>query len=164
MFLWYPLIDICIHLYVEFIADVTRIHTTTNTGSSVSLRVQVPPTNATLLMATTGIKPTPLPGNPNAQDWQYFRDRFDDYLIFADLQSASEEKKKALLLITIGRQGTDILTGLPEPGNYRCTGKNSNSTLLTTVGLFLAVVSNIIVRKPSDFHVMNKEFHMLVII
>ena len=60
-------------------------------------------------------KPQPLPANANSADWSYFRDRFNDYLVFAELTSATQERKKALLLITIGRDGADILEGLPSP-------------------------------------------------
>ena len=61
------------------------------------------------------VKPSPLLTDPTAQDWIYFRDRFDDFLTFSELTAASEERKKALLLMTIGREGSDLLDGLPDP-------------------------------------------------
>lgn len=67
-------------------------------------------------MATmAGVKPTPLPANPTSEDWRYFRDRFNDYLVFAELIGADDDRKKALLHILIGREGVDILQGLPDP-------------------------------------------------
>ena len=67
-------------------------------------------------MATScEVRPMPLQVNANTLDWRYFKDRFSDYLVFCELEKASEEKKKALLLITLGRYGNDILDGLPTP-------------------------------------------------
>lgn len=72
-------------------------------------------------MATAGTtayapsQPQYLPSNPTSADWIYFRERFSDFLCLTDMTSASEDKKKSLLLLVIGREGTDILEGLPEP-------------------------------------------------
>ena len=74
------------------------------------------PTKCNIFLATMdAIKPQPHPANATSADWSYFHDRFNDFLDFSELNEASEKRKKALLLMTIGRDGVDVLEGLPSP-------------------------------------------------
>ena len=60
-------------------------------------------------------KPLPLPTSPTALDWSFFKVRFADYIVLADMANASQDKLKALLLVSLGREGCEILEGLPDP-------------------------------------------------
>ena len=90
------------------------------------------------------VKPQPLPANANSTDWSYFRDRFTDYLVFSELTSTTEQRKKALLLITIGRDGADILEGLPEP-------KTTFSQCIARLNEYFGEKSSILLRRKTFF-------------
>ena len=54
-----------------------------------------------------------LPMSPTAPDWLFFKAHFADYM--ADMANASQDKLKALLLISLGHEGCEILEGLSDP-------------------------------------------------
>ena len=53
-----------------------------------------------------------LASNPTEADWQYFIRQFGNYLTIV---SATDAQKLPLFLNALGRDGTDIFDGLPEP-------------------------------------------------
>jgi hypothetical protein len=53
-----------------------------------------------------------LASNPTESDWQYFIRQFGNYLTIV---SATDAQKLPLFLNALGRDGTDIFDGLPEP-------------------------------------------------
>lgn len=57
--------------------------------------------------------PSPLlPANPKNDDWKFFLRQFRNYL---QIVKAEEVQKLPLLLNALGRDGTDIYDGLPDP-------------------------------------------------
>ena len=64
--------------------------------------------NIYLATRMANFKPVPLPTNPTDNDWAFFKARF------MDLSDATDGKKKALLLVSLGHEGNEILEGLPD--------------------------------------------------
>lgn len=64
-------------------------------------------------MAQAQVCPMPmLVANPTAEDWQYFKRLFKNYL---EILKAKKDAKLPLLENALGRDGLSILDGLPEP-------------------------------------------------
>ena len=60
------------------------------------------------------LRPPILEANPTHSDWRYFRRTLENYM---QLLHVANEMKLPLLQTCIGRDGNDILDGLPTPAN-----------------------------------------------
>ena len=100
--------------------------------------------NATFMATSGEIRPQPLPANPTAADWIYFRSTFDDYLIYNELQSADDARLKSLFRMAIGREGIEILDGLPDP-------KSTYKECVSQFNDYFGEKSSILLRRKTFF-------------
>ena len=91
------------------------------------------------------LRPPILEANPTHSDWRYFRRTLENYM---QLLHVANEMKLPLLQTCIGRDGNDILDGLPTPAN---AGAHTFENAMAQLETYFCGGSSVLLRRKLFF-------------